>query len=278
MCGAGRPRGARGQHAPGHDGHQPRAQGRRRRRACPSPICSSSCSTAPPAAWRTEDGAQPTSPTLDPLAPSSTAHATDWLRHSLTGLAVIGGCSLGLGAAGWAIVQRSSYFNIRTVEATETAHLQRDAIVTLAGLDGPVNLFRYDALAAEEALGTHPWVANARVEKRMPDRVEIHLTERLPAAVVALGSLYVVDADGQPFIRATPEQAQGLPLVTGLDREQYDTNPVEDPRARPRRARPRPAVSAVGAGRGSPVEQCARRRGRTPGADAGQVENRDGTG
>lgn len=155
-----------------------------------------------------------------------THRATDWLRHSITGLAVIGGL-MGLGAAGWAVVQRSSYFNIRTVEATETPHLQRDAIVSLAGLDGPVNLFRYDALAAEEALGTHPWVANARVEKRMPDRVEIHLTERIPAAVVALGSLYVVDADGQPFIRATPEQAQGLPLVTGLDREQYETNPVE---------------------------------------------------
>ena len=152
------------------------------------------------------------------------ARASDWLRHSVTGLAVLGGLCVA-GAGGWAVVQRSSYFNIRTVEATETAHLNRDTIVGLAGLDGPVNLFRYDALVAEEALGSHPWVASAHVEKRMPDRVEIRLSERVPAAVAALGALYVVDADGQPFIRATPSQAQGLPLVTGLSRELYEANP-----------------------------------------------------
>lgn len=153
------------------------------------------------------------------------ARATDWLRHSLTGLAVTGGL-IAMGFGGWALVQRSSYFNIRTVEATETPHLDRHAIVSLAGLDGPVNLFKYDALAAEEALGGHPWVAAARVEKRMPDRVEIHLSERIPAAVVSLGKLYVVDADGAPFIQATPAQVGGLPLVTGLDRERFEADPA----------------------------------------------------
>lgn len=159
------------------------------------------------------------------LATRFGARLADWVRHSLIGLGVVGGL-VGLGAAGWAVVQRAPYFNIRTVEATESAHLDRAAIVALAGLDGPVNLFRFDALAAEEALAAHPWVATAQVLKRLPDRVEILHTERIPAAVVSLGGLYVVDADGQPFIRTTPAEAKGLPLVTGLDRESYEADPA----------------------------------------------------
>jgi cell division protein FtsQ len=162
------------------------------------------------------------------------ARTTDWLRHSIKGLAVMGGCAL-LAAAGWSMVQRSSYFNIRTIEVGETPHLDRVRIAALVGLEGPVNLFRFDARGAEEALAAHPWVATARVEKRMPDRVEIHLSERVPAAVVAIGGLYIVDADGQPFIRATPAEAAGLPLVTGLTREKFEAVPVEA-RARVREA------------------------------------------
>jgi cell division protein FtsQ len=158
----------------------------------------------------------------------------DWLRHSVKGLLLLMGLAL-LAAAGWSMVQRSTYFNIRTIEVGETPHLDRALIATLVGLDGPVNLFRFDARGAEEALAAHPWVASARVEKRMPDRVEIHLSERVPAAVVAIGALYIVDADGQPFIRATPAEAVGLPLVTGLSRELFESEP-STARARVREA------------------------------------------
>ena len=149
----------------------------------------------------------------------------DWARHSLVGLGIAGGLA-GLGVAGWAVIQRAPYFNIRVVEAEESAHLDRATIVALVGLESPVNLFRFDAVAAEEALAAHPWVATARIVERLPDRVEIHHTERQPAAVVSLGGLYVVDADGQPFIRTTPAAAKGLPLVTGLEREAYEADPA----------------------------------------------------
>ncbi len=162
------------------------------------------------------------------------ARAGDWLRHSVVGLGVLGALSL-VAFGGWSMVQRSSYFNIRTIEVGETPHLDRARIAALVGLEGPVNLFRFDARGAEEALAAHPWVATARVEKRMPDRVEIHLSERVPAAVVAIGALYIVDADGQPFIRATPAEAAGLPLVTGLSREGFEGQPAEA-RARVREA------------------------------------------
>ncbi len=150
---------------------------------------------------------------------------TDWVRHSVAG-AVIVGVAVGACEAGWVLVQRSSYFNIRQVEANETPHLDRSAIINLVGLEGPINIFKFDTLAAEEALGSHPWVAAAHVQKRMPDGVSIQVSERVPAAVVALGGLYVVDADGQPFVRTTPDQIRGLPLVTGLSREVYEANPV----------------------------------------------------
>ena len=162
------------------------------------------------------------------------SRARDWLRHSLSGLGLLGVLAL-VAWGGWSMVQRSSYFNIRTVEVGETLHLDRARIAALVGLEGPVNLFRFDARGAEEALVAHPWVATARVEKRMPDRIEIHLSERVPAAVVSIGGLYVVDADGAPFVRATAAEAADLPLVTGLTREGFEGQPAES-RARVREA------------------------------------------
>jgi cell division protein FtsQ len=61
----------------------------------------------------------------------------------------------------------------------------------------------------------------------------------VPAAIVQLGGLYLVDADGHPFKRAelgpkleadgftTSEgDGAGLPIITGLDRNAYVANPA----------------------------------------------------
>jgi hypothetical protein len=39
--------------------------------------------------------------------------------------------------------------------------------------------------------------------------------------VAVLGALYLIDAAGRPFKRATVEEADGLPVITGLERSQY---------------------------------------------------------
>ena len=47
------------------------------------------------------------------------------------------------------------------------------------------------------------------------------MTERHAVAVAALSGLYLVDDGGRPFKRATMEEADGLPVLTGIDRARY---------------------------------------------------------
>jgi hypothetical protein len=114
---------------------------------------------------------------------------------------------------------------VREIEVNETSRVTREQILALTKLDSPMNLLVFDAQVAEEALEDHEWVASARVEVRLPSSVSIHLIERVPSAVVTLGHLYVVDGSGEPFVRASAEDVESLPLVTGLDRAVYEETP-----------------------------------------------------
>ena len=64
----------------------------------------------------------------------------------------------------------------------------------------------------------------------------LDIVERMAACSVALGALYLSDADGDVFKRATPDEAAALPVVTGLAREDWVGQP-DHARACARRCR-----------------------------------------
>ena len=47
------------------------------------------------------------------------------------------------------------------------------------------------------------------------------MTERRAIASALMGALYLLDESGRPFKRATFDEADGLPVITGVTREQY---------------------------------------------------------
>lgn len=83
-----------------------------------------------------------------------------------------------------------------------------------------------DALA--RAVRDEPWVAGAEVRRVLPHTIAIAIREHVAAALVELGELYLVDADGRPFKRAALEagEADGLPVITGLDRAAFTADPA----------------------------------------------------
>ena len=126
---------------------------------------------------------------------------------------------------GSGLLKRSHHFAVRKIDVNETQRVTREELLSLTHLDIPQNLLNFDARTAESALSEHPWVASAQVDVRLPGTVSIQITERQPAAVVSLGSLYVVDGSGEPFVRALPGDVESLPLITGIDRVAYEENP-----------------------------------------------------
>ena len=65
--------------------------------------------------------------------------------------------------------------------------------------------------------GSRRRASGASCRPRWPSRS----TERRAVASALLGALYLIDESGRPFKRATFEEADGLPVITGVTREQY---------------------------------------------------------
>ena len=72
-----------------------------------------------------------------------------------------------------------------------------------------------DPAAAAARLEANPWVAEARVERRLPDVLYIRIVERRPMALWQhRGALGVVDASGHVLTRRVEDYA-ALPLIVG---------------------------------------------------------------
>ncbi|HEX5063165.1 MAG TPA: FtsQ-type POTRA domain-containing protein [Kofleriaceae bacterium] len=139
-------------------------------------------------------------------------------------LAAIGGTAW----AGYRFVTTSSRFAITTIEVNGVEQLTADQIRALSAIRIGDNVFATNLDAVTHEVRENPWIASAEAHRVLPHTIVIDVREHVAAAVVQLGGLYLVDADGHPFKRAElgSEDGAGLPIITGLDRETYLANPA----------------------------------------------------
>jgi cell division protein FtsQ len=111
-------------------------------------------------------------------------------------------------------------FNIAAVALTGQHHLNREEILATAGVTGRASLLFFDVADARARLKTNPWIAEATVQKLLPDRLVISITERAPFALWQKeGRVGVVADDGtvlEPYVAAPYTK---LPLVVGTGAE-----------------------------------------------------------
>lgn len=147
-------------------------------------------------------------------------------QHAPTALKVLGllALSTGLtwaGVEGWRWATTTPRLALREVVVSGQARATEAELVRLSGAVLGLNVFALDTAAMERSIGTHPWVRKVRVHRALPSRLLVEVTEHQAVALLALGELYLVDEAGEPFKRLTPTDAMDLPLVTGIDREEF---------------------------------------------------------
>ena len=147
------------------------------------------------------------------------AHAPAVLRVLLTVALTVGLVWGGVTVRSWAL--SSPTFALQEVGFTGLVRAGRPELLKLGGLAAGQNLFALDVDQLERSLSAHPWVRAVEVTRHFPSAVSVVVEEHVPAALVVLGDLYVLDEQGEPFKRVAPSDALDLPLVTGLDREAY---------------------------------------------------------
>jgi cell division protein FtsQ len=130
-------------------------------------------------------------------------------------------------AWGFEAVATSSPMQVKHIELTGNTRVSAAEVAAYTGVKEGAKLISVDLDAVALQLRRHPWIASARVRRRLPDELLIEVQEYQPAILVSLGDLYVADAQGIPFKRFAAADALDLPVVTGLSRDEAARRPEE---------------------------------------------------
>lgn len=151
------------------------------------------------------------------------------VRRSVPALAATAAITLiGSGVwVGYRFVTTSDRFAITSIEVRGASHLTADQVRATLPVHVGDNVFATNVGRVADALRSTPWIATADAHRVLPHTLVVEIKEHVPAAVVELGELYLVDASGHPFKRAelAAGDGDGLPIVTGLDRVAYSVDP-----------------------------------------------------
>lgn len=126
-----------------------------------------------------------------------------------------------LGWGAWRYAVSGDLLRIRELRFGGLSRVSAAELRELSPVREGDSLLSTDLDALTVALRSHPWIASVEVRRALPPALEILVTERRAAALVDFGGLYLVDASGHVFKRATPGDGLDLPLITGVGREDY---------------------------------------------------------
>ncbi|MDH5672045.1 MAG: FtsQ-type POTRA domain-containing protein [Myxococcales bacterium] len=118
-------------------------------------------------------------------------------------------------------VRTSAAFATTEIVVDGHSRLEREEVLGAAGLALGQNAFEVGPEDAANALEAHPWVLEAKVQRRLPGNFRIELEEREAVALLVLEQTFLVGDDGSVFKPLEPGDPIDLPVVTGVDAERF---------------------------------------------------------
>lgn len=114
------------------------------------------------------------------------------------------------------LVTQWDHFNAKTIRITGNRHLTEKQVLELAGIHAGQNILSVNLGLARKRLISHGWIADAAVNRKLPDGLGVAIREHEPAAIIDIGPGFIMDPSGIVFKKVGPGEAGGLPVVSGL--------------------------------------------------------------
>jgi len=109
-------------------------------------------------------------------------------------------------------------FVVDDVFVTGRQRTNRDHLLKALKLERGSPILAFDPRAAKQRIESLPWVDEAIIERRLPDRVFLRIEERRPMAIWQHGGkMVLIDLDGEEIEGAGIAGLEHLPLVVGED-------------------------------------------------------------
>ena len=137
--------------------------------------------------------------------------------RSAFGVALAVGVAGGLAVVGHRYVTTSPRFALHDVHVTGAVVHDEASLLHLIGTEAGKNLFSVDLAAGRHKLEADPWISKAELARTLPGTLDIRITERKAAALVACGESFLATREGELFKVVDETDKIDLPVVTGLD-------------------------------------------------------------
>ncbi len=124
-----------------------------------------------------------------------------------------------LSLKGYEKMVKSPKLMLKTVHIVGNKELSEKEVLTTGMIKKGTPILELDPAAIAAKLAAHPWIRDVNVQRQLPDRMLIEISERTPMAVIALEKLYFVDDEGFPFVAAPLSAANNFPLITGIEKQ-----------------------------------------------------------
>ena len=115
----------------------------------------------------------------------------------------------------------SPIFNINEIRVINNNQISTETIMSLSQLQIGQNIFKFKGSQVRKDIKTNPYVENIKVQRRLPNRVEITIEERQKNYNVEFlnGYAYI---NNQGYILEISEQKLDLPVIQGVSTEQKE--------------------------------------------------------
>lgn len=137
-----------------------------------------------------------------------------------------------LGAAiGWGVYQVARFLYtspalaVRCIEVRGTQRTRVETLLQAGRVEEGMNIFALDLDRVCTRIRDLPWIRRVRAARRVPDTLVLEVEEHEPVAVINLGVLYYLNRHREVFKRVQPGERGDLPVLTGLEREDYQNAP-----------------------------------------------------
>lgn len=114
------------------------------------------------------------------------------------------------------------YFEVQDNVTIDGCHVTTPAeIRELGEIRYHTNLFTINTAKLEAILVRHPWISEVSVDRIWPNKLQIHVVEHVPEALILQGEpgkeeLYYMDNRGVAFIAVKHGQDLDYPVITGI--------------------------------------------------------------
>lgn len=168
-----------------------------------------------------------------------------WVSTIILLAVVIGGATYGIRTALTKFLWENPDYNLTHLEIVTDGSLMRDQVVAAAEIHEGANIFTLSLSDTRKAIADLPQVEFVELQRILPNRINIRITERQPIAWVAprieedpttSGEAFLVDTKGILIKHDTSRDLRpylNLPVIAGVPMDNFRSGqPVGDPDVR----------------------------------------------